>query len=438
MQLSNQRKNLIYFGCCLLTATVMLSSMGLNNTMFAILTQMNGLQYYSLMAVLSGFGTSIMCLIGTNLGMMYGNRIMSLIGAAIALICMIMMGLTKSLFVFIVARALLSFGIGTFTALPFVICAMIFDQEKYTARVGFLGSIMALTTLLGSVIAGLMVDRGMVALSIIYPGICAFTGALIVFFAMPKETPIPQKIDLSGMLLLSILLAAFSYAFTFASSLGFGHWSIVLGYIVTVAAAIALYQVEKKKEQPLIPFRLFRNLKFTGCCISVMLLSIYMLTMGIYVPITGQAIMHTTAAMTGMFSLGRTILAIVLPLILAAWANKAPGNMRIGMILASICATVPFVFFAFTGVTEGYKGVCSTPLVVRQLEPQDIGIGIGLFNTCGSLSATFAMPILGAVYDKLAQTSVSHALGAAYWITAAVGLASVFICIFLLKEKKAA
>lgn len=96
------------------------------------------------------------------------------------------------------------------------------------------------------------------------------------------------------------------------------------------------------------------------------------------------------------------------------------------------------MLLAFTGITEGYKGVCSTPLVVRQLEPQDIGIGIGLFNTCGSLGATFAMPVLGAVYDKMSLIDISSALAADYWLTAAFGLTSVLICIFLLKEEKAA
>lgn len=43
MELSKSRKNIIYLGCCLLTSTIMLSAMGLNNTMFAILAQMNGL-----------------------------------------------------------------------------------------------------------------------------------------------------------------------------------------------------------------------------------------------------------------------------------------------------------------------------------------------------------------------------------------------------------
>lgn len=451
MELSKGRKNIIYLGCCLLTSTVMLSAMGLNNTMFAILAQMNGLQHYSLMAVLSGFGTSIMCLVGSNLGQMYGRRIMSLIGASVALVCMIAMGLTNNLLVFIIARALLSFGIGTFTALPYAICATVFTPEEYTGRVGILGSIMALTTFLGSTISGAMVDQGLVALSIIYPGLFALTGALIIFIFLPKETPVPGKIDIKGVLCVSVMLAAFSYSFTFASSLGFGHWSIIAGFVVTAVAAVLLYKVEEKEAQPLVPFRLFRNGKFTGLCVIVMLVSIYQLVMGVYVPVTGQAIMGLTAAMTGLFSLPRTILSIILPLALAAWANKQPGNMRIGLIITGLCCTIPFVAFAFTdertmvwvpfvllaitGIAEGYKGVCSSPLVVRQLKPEDIGIGIGLSNTCGSLGATFATPVLGAIYNARVETDMNGALSIVYWITAGFGLVATLIAVFSLKEK---
>lgn len=454
MELSKSKKNIIYLGCCLLTSTVMLSAMGLNNTMFAILAQMNGLQYYSLMAVLSGFGTSIMCLVGSNLGQMYGRRIMSLIGASVALVCMIAMGMTNNLLVFILARALLSFGIGTFTALPYAICATIFTREEYTGKVGFLGSIMALTTFLGSTISGAMVDRGLIALSIIYPGICALAGALIVFVFLPKETPVPGKIDMKGVLCVSVMLAGFSYSFTFASSLGFGHWSVILGFVLTVVAAVSLYKVEEKEKQPLVPFRLFRNPKFTGLCVIGMLLSIYQLVMGIYVPVTGQEIMGVSATMTGFFSLPRTILSIVLPLVLAAWANKKTGNMRIGLIISGLCCTIPFVAFAFadsstalwipfvllaiTGIAEGYKGVCSSPLVVRQLQPQDIGIGIGLSNTCGSLGATFATPVLGAIYDAQVNTNMNGALTSVYWVTAAFGLLATLIAVFALKDRKEA
>lgn len=452
MELAKGKKNSIYVGCCLLMASIMLSAMGLNNTMFKILEHMGGLQHYALMAVLSGFGSSIMCLVGASLGQMYGRRLMSLLGTGVAMVCMIVMGLTGNLLIFILARALLSFGVGIYTPQAYAICAAIFSREQYTVRVGILGSILATTTFLGSLVAGALVDRGLIAASIIYPGIVGLAGALIIFLFLPKEECTPKKIDVTGIFFLSLLLAGVSYSFTFASGLGFGHWSILLGFLVTIASSIAFYKVENRIESPLIPFRLFRNPKITGVCFIGALAGVYNIVMGVYVPVTGQAIMGLSATVTGWFSMPRMALAIVLPLVLAAWANKKPGNMRVGIIITCICCTIPFVGFAFTnantmiwvpfallaftGVTEGYRNVCLNPLLVRQLQPEDVSIGIGLSTTCNTLGPTMATAVLGAVYNARVETNMNGALISVYAITAGIGLIATLIAVFALKEKR--
>ena len=50
MEISKSKRTWIIIGAVLMTATVQLSSAGLNNTMYAILSGMNGLQYYALLA----------------------------------------------------------------------------------------------------------------------------------------------------------------------------------------------------------------------------------------------------------------------------------------------------------------------------------------------------------------------------------------------------
>ena len=49
MEISKSKRTWIIIGAVLMTATVQLSSAGLNNTMYAILSGMNGLQYYCLL-----------------------------------------------------------------------------------------------------------------------------------------------------------------------------------------------------------------------------------------------------------------------------------------------------------------------------------------------------------------------------------------------------
>ena len=124
MEISKSKRTWIIIGAVLMTATVQLSSAGLNNTMYAILSGMNGLQYYALLATLSSLGMAIMCVIGGRIGDMIGRRAVILAGAVLSLASAIVMGLAQSLSVFIVARAVLSFGIGTFPQVNAIVDSM--------------------------------------------------------------------------------------------------------------------------------------------------------------------------------------------------------------------------------------------------------------------------------------------------------------------------
>ena len=117
MEISKSKRTWIIIGAVLMTATVQLSSAGLNNTMYAILSGMNGLQYYALLATLSSLGMAI-------IGDMIGRRAVILAGAVLSLASAIVMGLAQSLSVFIVARAVLSFGIGTFPQVNAIVDSM--------------------------------------------------------------------------------------------------------------------------------------------------------------------------------------------------------------------------------------------------------------------------------------------------------------------------
>lgn len=448
MDMTNSKRNIVYLGCCLLCTTIMLSAMGLNNTMFALLENMGGLQYYSLMAVLSGFGSSIMCLVGSNFGEMFGSRRVVLISTVAALVCMVVMGITSDLWVFIIARALLSFAIGTFTVLPYTICAKIYSQDKYTSRVGFMSAVMAVGSFLGSTVAGTMVDRGMISLSIIYPGVIGVIGALLIFTFLPKESTSHPKIDGSGILCLSLFLAGISYSFTFISTKGLGDWTIITGLVITVVSVVLLYKVEKK-DAPLIPFRLFRNRNFAALCIISSMLSLYQVPMFVYVPVTGQSLMGLSAAMTGLFTLPRTLLSIIVPIAFAVWANRSTQNMRRGQLYASIMVTIPFVVFGIlgknmpiwlpflllglTGFSEGLKGLSTNPLILRVVEPADISIGIALLNTVGTAFTTVGTAILTAIYNIQADTNLPGALTSAYFATAAFGVIAIMAAQFMLK-----
>lgn len=325
MEISKSKRTWIIIGAVLMTATVQLSSAGLNNTMYAILSGMNGLQYYALLATLSSLGMAIMCVIGGRIGDMIGRRAVILAGAVLSLASAIVMGLAQSLSVFIVARAVLSFGIGTFPGNAFVVAADVSDAKQYPKVAALLTATLMVATFLGSTIAGYLVDAGLIPAAIIYPGVVGLIGAVIAAAKMDKKPTtdgVRGKVDGIGMVLLAVFMLSLCLSLNQGANLGFGNPIIICGFVVAVVSLLALLKVEKKAEVPVIPLYLFKNKKYTGVIIAGAFITFYEVVMASYVPVSGQALMGLSASITGYFSLPRTIIAIVLAAPAAAWVVK--------------------------------------------------------------------------------------------------------------------
>lgn len=456
MEISKSKRTWIIIGAVLMTATVQLSSAGLNNTMYAILSGMNGLQYYALLATLSSLGMAIMCVIGGRIGDMIGRRAVILAGAVLSLASAIVMGLAQSLSVFIVARAVLSFGIGTFPGNAFVVAADVSDAKQYPKVAALLTATLMVATFLGSTIAGYLVDAGLIAAAIIYPEVVGLIGAVISAVKMDKKPAYDEargKVDGVGMVLLAVFMLSLCLSLNQGANLGFGNPIIVGGLILAVVSLVLLIKVEKKAEVPVIPLYLFKNKKYTGVILAGAFITFYEVVMASYVPVSGQALMGLSASVTGYFSLPRTIISIVLAAPAAAWVVKNQAkNAAIGLTAAGLLAAVaffgmifvgagspvamPFILIGITGFTEALKGASFRPLVISQLEPKDFGVGIGMMTATGTLLMTILLSIVGPVFTAVSAQDMGSALRFVYIVTVCCALIAVVITRFATKEKK--
>lgn len=454
MQITKTKKTIIILGAVLMTATVQLSSAGLNNTMYSILNSMDGLQYYALLAVLSSLGMAIMTVVGGRLGDQFGRKNITLFGAILSLTCMIIMGVASNLWVFIISRGLLSFGIGFFLANPFAIIADICSREEFPKYSGLLQATLMAATFIGSTVAGYLVGAGMSSVAIIYPGVVALVGAIMVYISMPKfEKPDRKmKIDYAGMVLVAVFMLSLCLSLNFGGTMGFTDPIIIGGLALSIVSAIVLVKVENKASQPAVPIYLLKNTRFTGVCLLGAFIALYEVVMASYVPVTGQALMGLSAATTGYFTLPRTILAIVLPAFAAKWVVKNQvKNARKGLIIGGLIVTcsfvamifvgegspvfLPFILMGVTGIHEALKGVSQRPLAAMELEAKDMGVGIGMMSCFSTLVMTILLSLTSPVYTKISAADLSAALRFMYVCTALSAIIGVLIAVFALKEK---
>lgn len=453
MELSKSQRNVSFAGCIVLVAVIQLLSGGISNIMSSILMRMDAMNYFAIQAVIASVGTAIMTPIGGRLGDIIGRRNVVLIGSILLLAGCFCMAPMNSFVLFMVGRVLASAGMGAFLSIPFALCADIFPRDQYAKKVGLLQAALAIGIVLGATIAGALNDMGLIAVAIIYPGVLCVIGALMIFTQIPnKKAENRAPVDVLGLVLISIFVAAISLSFSFGGRMGFLTPIILCGFGVAIVSFIILYRVEIKKAVPFIPFKLFRNIKFTGICFFTGFLAVYQAVMAMYVPLAGQQVMGLTSTVTGLFTLPRSILCIVLPSIVAVWVTKKSTRLRqahmvsSGMVVLAFCGMVfisatspiylPFVLIALTGISEAFRAVSSNPMLVSLLDPKDIGIGIALNSTVGTLLASIGSSVLSAVYTPVASTNIPGALTLMFVITASLAFIALLIATFMLRDKK--
>jgi EmrB/QacA subfamily drug resistance transporter len=171
-------------------------------------------------------------------------------------------GLSQSTSWLIACRALQGIGAGGTTALTQVILSDLVSPRDRGRYMGYLGAVMALGTVAGPLIGGLLTDSSLGWRACFYVGV-PFAAAAIVLLQKTLHLPRRRRevrIDYAGAVLMSagvsLLLVWISFA---GHQFAWASWqtaALVLGGAVLLAGAVI---VERRAPEPLIPLHLFRN-----------------------------------------------------------------------------------------------------------------------------------------------------------------------------------
>ena len=75
------------------------------------------------------------------------------------------------------------------------------------------------------------------------------------------------------------------------------------------------------------------------------------------------------------------------------------------------------------------------PLTITTLQPQEIGIGIGLMSAMGSIGAQVSAAIVGLVFNANVTRGLEAGVFSTYWTMIVMGVLSIFF-ILLVDTKK--
>ncbi len=205
-------------------------------------------------------------LLGGSLGDHFGRKRIYAIGIALFALASVWCGLAPSIHQLIVARAVQGVGGALLVPGSLAIISASFPEEERGQAIGTWSGSTAITTALGPVIGGWLIEhvswRAVFFLNIPL----ALIVLALVFFFVPESRDEEEtgKLDLTGAALATISLGAIVYGLIESSRAGWRNPVVIAALAIGVAVLAAFVLVEARKRHPMMPLSLFRSRNFAG------------------------------------------------------------------------------------------------------------------------------------------------------------------------------
>jgi EmrB/QacA subfamily drug resistance transporter len=216
---------------------------------------------------------SALILAGGSLGDRLGRVRVFGAGVAVFALASLWCGAAGSTAQLIAARALQGAGAALLVPGSLAIIAANFPREERGRAIGTWSALTALAIIAGPLLGGVLVQTiSWRAVFFINAPIAAVV-LLIVWKRVPPEAgERGGAVDWLGTLLVTLGLGGVVFAFIEAPGRGWSSVPVSTAAIGGVLALVAFVFVERRAEQPIVPFSLFRSRAFTGANVLTLLL----------------------------------------------------------------------------------------------------------------------------------------------------------------------
>lgn len=454
LPLSRRNKLLVTIANCLFMFYIAGHGTAIAISQAFILTKINGMEYFSLAVILIALGAAIIIPIGGKLGDIVGRRTLMVSSGILAFITTVGMAYSPNIWIYLGITTVNSLSKGAFTAAPYILMNMINEKKDVPKAMGFLASSVSAGILVGALISGIFNDMNLTELGLIITGLFVLVAVVLIFIALPNtksETKI--KLDLGGIALLTVVISSFVLSFNFAPTAGWTNPIILLGFAVLVVSLVIFIkyekQIEAKNEDPIIAMSLFKNKEYTVLLIVGLIAYFYQTVLVDYGALASLRILGASATVTGMLTIPRTLIILVLPTLTGVWVGKKKTNLWKAMALAtgivalsftplifispSMSIAVFFISFSITGIAESLRAVSITPAAQEILTPENLSTGTSLVNFVNTLSSVLASTICGVLFNA-AGDDIVKGMSWIFMFTVLFTIVGFLLVIFIIKK----
>ncbi|MCW6010836.1 MFS transporter [Micromonospora sp. CPCC 205371] len=419
----------------ILAATLMnlLDSTIVNVAAPAIHAELGG-SYTALQWIAAGYtlALAVGLLTGGRLGDMFGRKRMLMIGIVGFVAASVVAAATPTIETLIVARIVQGLFGAVMIPQGFGLIRDLFPPEQMGKAFGIFGPMIGLATILGPVVAGVLVDadvfgtgwRMIFAINLPLGAFALIAGRIALPDAAPGQVSSrPRTLDLPGVVLAAIAMFALVFPLVQGRELGWPAWSLALLVAsVPLVGGFVVYQIRRRRSgaTPLVELSVFAKRSYaSGVAFVVVFFGAivgFSLAVGLFLQL-GLGYSPTRASMTmaawavGAFlgsgfsagsaaKLGRRILHLGLAIMTVGTVGVYVVFERYGAEIGTWTLTGPLFVF---GLGMGMIFVPLFGIIMGDIEDREVGSASGMLESIQQLGASIGVAVLGTVFFGIAR-----------------------------------
>ncbi|SCG37949.1 MDR family MFS transporter [Micromonospora zamorensis] len=408
-----------------------LSSTVVSNALPRIITELHGSQSaYTWVVTSALLATTATTPIWGKLADLTSKKLLVQISLGIYVLGSVLAGAAQGTSELIACRVLQGVGAGGLTALAQVIMATMIAPRERGRYSGYLGAVMAVGTIGGPLIGGVIVDTSWLGWRwCFYVGVPFAIAALVVLQKTLHLPVIKRKaqIDWWGA---TLITAAVSLLLIWVSLAGgqfaWASWQsavMVVGALVLGALAI---RVETRAAEPMIPPRLFRNRTITLAVVASIAVGVGMFGASVFLGQYFQISRGQSPTMSGLMTLPM-ILGLLVSSTLSGRIITRTGRWKRFLVIGTALLTAGFalmgtlradtsftllsVYMALVGIGLGMTMQNLVLAVQNTVGTHELGVASSTVAFFRSLGGAIGVSVLGAVLAHKVTGYTAEGLG---------------------------